>query len=332
MDEYGIKLLTPKGLLHFLTTQCDHQHFVVAYSGGVDSHVLLDIMAQAVTLNPELQVSAIHIHHGLNVKADSWAKHCENVCHELQVPIKVIKVNAAVYDGRSPEEVAREARFLAFEQHLEVSQCLLLAHHAEDQAETILLRLFRGAGPNGLSGMSIQSMLGKNKILRPLLTTSKQSIVEYAKQRQLHWIEDDSNQDLRFDRNFLRQDIIPKLMQRWPGMLRSVNRTGALCLETRSLVETLAKQDFDKVQGKTKDALSVTALLSLDSRRRRGVIRYWLRLLNCLPPSRDHMARIEREVLEAKPDRHPKLKLGDYEIRRCKKELVVAKLEPVFCR
>lgn len=318
--------LSAAGVLSWLLKHTSAQHFIVGYSGGVDSHVLLDLTAKAIALNPTLKVSALHIHHGLSPNADAWAKHCEKICSNYNIPLNILWVDAENYDGRSPEEVAREARFSAFEQCLKPGECLLLAHHAEDQAETILLRLFRGAGPQGLSGMSSSSLLGEGELLRPFLTISKQDIQKYAAANSLEWIEDESNHNCRFDRNFLRHEILPKLTARWPRVLRSVGRAGALCLETATAIQVLAKEDFQRVLGKSKDTLSVPLLLTLEPSRRRAVIRLWMQTLGSLPPSRDHMDRIEKEVLNAAPDRHPKLKLGEFELKRVKKELFLVKL------
>lgn len=322
-----LNLLLPSEMLVWLQSQ-PSRHFVVGYSGGVDSHVLLHLAKTAsdISGNPDIHISALHIHHGLSPKADDWAKHCEQICSEAKIPLTVLWVDAQVYEGRSPEEVAREARFQAFEQYLKPTECLLLAHHAEDQAETILLRLFRGAGPTGLSGMSERTRLGQADVLRPFLSVSKQDILEYAKHHQLSWIEDESNHHLRFDRNFLRNEIIPKLTARWPRVIRSVNRAGALCLETATAVQVLAKEDYETVLGKLENSLSVPSLLRLETARRRGVIRYWFQQQGALPPSREHMERIDAEVLGAKPDKHPKLKLGEYEIRRKQKDLLLVRL------
>lgn len=382
-------ILSPSDMLLWIQSQ-PSRHFVVGYSGGVDSHVLLHLVKAAIDglrhqsddkigvntfgvrplskghrsgmpvvegsdpklaagmpagdegsdpkfagvpdpnfdidPNYDVQVSALHIHHGLSPKADDWAKHCEHICSEVKIPLTVLWVDAAVYEGRSPEEVAREARFKAFEQYLKPTECLLLAHHAEDQAETILLRLFRGAGPTGLSGMTERSRIGAADVLRPFLSVSKQDILEYAKQHQLSWIEDESNHNPRFDRNFLRNEIVPKLTARWPRVIRSVNRAGSLCLETATAVQVLAKEDYGTVLGTLENSLSVPGLLNLDTARRRGVIRYWFLQQGSLPPSREHMERIDAEVLGAKPDKHPKLKLGEYEIRRKQKNLMLIRL------
>lgn len=326
MDEHGFNELTEHWLLNLISKHTTKQNFLIGYSGGVDSHVLLYLAAKAQNLNPIFKISALHIHHGLSPHADDWGKHCESICSELKIPLNILWVDAENYAGRSPEEVAREARFSAFEQCLEENECLLLAHHAEDQAETILLRLFRGAGPQGLSGMSDHALLAKGEILRPFLNTSKQDLINYANTHGLKWIEDESNDNSRFDRNFLRNEILPKLTARWPRVLRSVGRAGALCFETATAVQVLAKEDFSKVQGLSKDSLSVVSLMTLAPVRRRGVIRYWMQMLGSLPPSRDHLDRIESEVIQADSDRHPKLKLGEFELRRVKKELILIKL------
>lgn len=325
MDEYGAYGLSVEKIKSILDSQIQCEQFVVAYSAGMDSHVLLDLVVKAVQPH-NIKVSALHIHHGLNPKADDWANHCEKICAELKVPLTVLWVDAQNYDGRSPEEVAREARFSAFEQYLKPGDCLLLAHHADDQAETILLRLFRGSGPTGLSGMTAHVQLAGNDLLRPLLQFSKKEIQDYAVQHKLSWMDDDSNQNCRFDRNFLRQEILPKLTTRWPRVVKSVTRAGALCLETVTAVQILAKEDFLKSLGKTQNSLSVPALLKLEPARRRGVIRHWLASLNCLPLSLDHMLRLDEEVLQAKSGAKPRLKIGNHEIQRVKKELILITL------
>lgn len=314
--------------IRFLT--CAKKYWI-GFSGGMDSHVLLDLLVQAFRSNKEgeapIEIGAIHVHHGLSPKADAWVLHCEQVCAALQVPLVVLWVDATPVEGESPEEVARIVRLKAWEHFLQKGEALLLAHHQNDQAETILLRLFRGAGPLGLGGMLPKSNLGPHEVIRPLLEYSQMDLMAYAKTRGLEWIEDESNTDRRFDRNFLRHEILPNLMARWPRVVRSVSRAGALCLETVTAVQVLAYEDFLRVQGRSESALSVKALLELDPVRRKGAIRYWLQHLGFLLPSRDHLERIVREILNAKAGATPRLKMGNYEIRRLKDELLAKKCE-----
>lgn len=314
-----------------LPTLTNSKRLWVAYSGGLDSHVLLDLAVQAFRNDQDFFVGAIHVHHGLSPNADKWVEHCEQVCSVLQVPLKILYVDATPMSGESREEAARIVRYKAFEEFLKPKDALLLAHHEGDQAETILLRLFRGAGPLGLSGMTQKSSLGEHDLIRPLLFMSKEKIEAYAFQRQLQWIEDESNQDIRFDRNFLRHEIFPKLNARWPRVVRSVSRSAALCLETATAVQVLASQDLDMVLGETPKTLSVKSLLKLEPIRRRGVLRCWFKNLDFLSPSRDHLERIDREILQAKPGSKPRLKIDDYEIRRLKDDLCVKKCEEWEC-
>ena len=292
-------------------------------SGGMDSHVLLHGVVQAFADDPDLEIAALHIHHGISHFADEWVIHCEKVCAALQVPLTVLYVDGKVVDGRSPEEVAREARFTAFENFLSADDCLLLAHHEADQAETILLRLFRGTGPLGLGGIPERSNVGKSHLIRPLLWEPKADIEQYARANHLQWIEDDSNANRRFDRNYLREEIMPIISARWPRVVRSVNRAGALCFETATAVQILALQDLELVKGKEPANLSVSKLLPMEIARRRGVIRCWLQQKGFSAPSFDHMVRIDKEVLYAKAGAKPQLKIGDYEIRRVGDELCV---------
>lgn len=307
----GVKL-TPESLRAFISTHTAATRFWIGYSGGVDSHVLLDLALKTFTT---CEVGAVHVHHGLSPNADRWAKHCEEVCAGYNVPFSVLVVNAQVKDGESPEEVAREARFTAFEKFMQPDEALLLAHHQEDQAETILLRLFRGAGPLGLGGMSYKSRVGSGDLLRPLLGISRREIEQYGTEHQLSWIEDESNQNQRFDRNFLRHEILPRLQARWPRVVRSVSRAGSLCLETATAVQVISLEDLK--HSKTKEGgISVSALLRLEPSRRRGVLRCWLQEQGMQVPSWDQLERIDREVLMAQPDRKPRVKVGEYEVSR----------------
>lgn len=323
MAKHGSILLTSHQMAVAIQSLTPTKHLWVAYSGGLDSHVLLDLTVQAFANHPDYQVGAVHVHHGLSVHADDWVQHCEAVCAGLQVPLTVLWVDAAAQDGQSPEEAARDARLLAWKNFLRKDECLILAHHGSDQAETILLRLFRGAGPLGLSGMLEKTEFGEGELIRPLLQIPKEEINAYAHQRQLHWIEDESNQNTRFDRNFLRHEVLPLLVARWPRVLRSVTRSGELCLETSTAIQVLSANDLLGVKGKSDSTLSTAGLLKLEEARRRGVIRLWLQMQGYSLPSRDHMERIDREVLKAKPGAKPRLKISDYEIRRMKDDLCV---------
>ena len=323
MDDSGPLSLNLEKIADRIQALTKAKQLWVAYSGGIDSHVLLDLVVTFFSSRNDYTIHALHIHHGISPHADAWATHCEKVCSDLKVPLTVLHVDGNVVGGRSPEEVAREARFAAFEGFLEEGACLLLAHHETDQAETILLRLFRGAGPLGLGGMPEKAVLGKAEMIKPLLNVDKSEILHYAHQKNLVWVEDDSNINIRYDRNFLRHEIMPILIGRWPRVIRSINRAGSLCLETAHMVNSFALNDLESVREAEPNHLSVSRLLKLDTMRRRGVIRCWLQSLGYALPSLDHMQRINREVLNAKLDSRPKLKISDYVIRRVRDVLIV---------
>ena len=205
------------------------RHVYVAYSGGVDSHVLLHFCASIKLLKDK--ITAVYVHHGLQAEAESWAKHCEKTAEGLGVDFLVLRVNAYAKSGESPEEAARNARYAALKSLMDADDMLLLAQHREDQLETVLLQLFRGSGLRGLSGMPERMAFGQGVMLRPLLNIPKQAINDYAQAHQLSWVEDPSNQSNDYDRNFLRNAVVPLLKQRWPAIDKTVSRSAKHCAD-----------------------------------------------------------------------------------------------------
>jgi tRNA(Ile)-lysidine synthase len=210
----------------------------IAYSGGVDSHVLLHLVCSVEQL--KLKTTAVYINHGLQQEAEQWALHCEAVSLDLGVKFQCINVNAQKTIGKSLEEIAREARYTAFKSLLDKQDILLLAQHREDQMETVLLQLFRGAGVKGLSGMPLSAVFGTGKMLRPFLDVSKNEIIYYAEENKLQWIEDPSNKSDIFDRNFLRNQIIPQLKDRWPALDKTIARSARHCAKSEYISQELA--------------------------------------------------------------------------------------------
>ncbi|PKM36933.1 MAG: tRNA lysidine(34) synthetase TilS [Gammaproteobacteria bacterium HGW-Gammaproteobacteria-10] len=266
------------------------QQIYIAYSGGVDSHVLLHLCASIPSL--QNKITAVHVHHGLQPEADAWPKHCRSTAKQLGVDFIDIYVDARSVGRESPEEAARNARYDALKALLSKNDVLMVAQHREDQLETVLLQLFRGAGLQGLSGMPEMMTFGKGVLLRPLLNTPKQIIDQYARQHDLNCIEDPSNQDIDFDRNFLRSEIVPLLKQRWPSIDKTVSRSALHCAEASDLLSKLAGDQFKQVY-QTKDAtLSISALLRLDLAEQALVIRQWFASLGLKMPSRAFVLRI----------------------------------------
>lgn len=301
--------------LHALKTP---HRLLVAYSGGVDSHVLLHALAHLSTQHPELQLRAAHIHHQLNPGADHWEQHCQKICIQLGIELIIKRIDISVHleNKQSLEEAARELRYQALEEILRPSEALLTAHHLNDQAETVLLQLLRGAGVKGLSAMPMHKVFGKGVLVRPLLDITRASILEYAQQHKLLWIEDDSNVALNFDRNYLRHQILPLIAQRWSGVGQVLARVASHCANTSELLEVLAEQDLSQVKGITANTLSIHALKQLSQSRQINVIRFWLRKLNFQIPSTKQMQQLLQDIIDAAVDAQPMMQWKETQIRR----------------
>lgn len=288
---------------------------IVAFSGGLDSHVLLHAAAALRGEGfPELR--AIHVHHGLNPRADAWAQHCGQVCEGLGVTLQVIPVDASPAEGESPEAAARRARYRVLEAALMPGDGLLTAHHQRDQGETLLLQLLRGAGPAGLAAMPRWQPLGDGWHGRPLLEFSRDTLEAYARDHGLAWIEDDSNRDTRFDRNLLRERIMPRLRDRWPSLDQTLARAAAHQAESLGLLGDLARQDLETLRGEFTGTLSVSALKGLRPARQRNALRFWLMEKGLPLPSQARLQSVLDDVLSARPDTNPRVAWAGGEIRR----------------
>lgn len=261
--------------------------FCVAFSGGMDSTVLLYALVQLAKQQRLPPLRAIYIHHGLQDAAQAWPEHCQRVCDALQVPLAVIAVT--VESTASVEQAARQARYAAFAEHLQTDDLLLMAQHQDDQAETLLFRLMRGTGVAGLRGIPASRILGRGQVLRPLLTISHQQLLAYAEQQQLRWIDDPSNATDEFDRNYLRRQVIPTLKSRWPNMQQSLQRTAQHMDEAQQLLDELAAEDLQQAQitpalnWLTLPCLSLDRLRPLSLGRQKNLLRHWLTPLTLLP-------------------------------------------------
>ena len=304
-----------KAHLAWLSAQLTPAPLLVGYSGGLDSHVLLLWLARFVARHPEFSLQAVHVHHGLNPLADGWAQHCQRVCDALGVPLIIERVAVREARRESLEARAREARYRALAQHLPAGGYLLTAHHQDDQLETLLLALKRGAGVRGLAAMPHRQPFAQGELIRPLLDCSRASLQRWADEQQLEWIEDDSNQDERFDRNFLRAQILPRLQARWPSFGETACRSATLCAEQEALAEELAYQDRSQCE-RPDGSLSIEAMRSLSIPRRHNLLRGWCRHLSGLVPERGALLRIWPEVVEARVDASPQLVTSCGVIRR----------------
>ena len=301
----------------------------VAYSGGCDSHVLLHALAQ-LQQRQDFELKAIYVNHGLSPNAVNWGDHCRRTSTELDVAFVELKVDARPQDGESPEAAARNARYQAITETLQAGEYLCTAHHQDDQAETLLLQLLRGAGPKGLAGMPQASVLGKATQLRPLLGFSQAQLQAYAEQHDLSWIEDESNSDTGFNRNYLRHEVMPLLRQRWPSADATIARSASNCAEAAELIEVLAEQDYQLVKAEASTELSISKLLEFEKARLKNVLRYWIRLAGLPLPSDKKLQHIISDVLAAAEDKTPLVHWPGAEVRRFNGRLYVMPPLPEF--
>jgi len=312
-----------KTLQHFLQNTLvlkPAQRLLVGFSGGLDSATLLHALDK---VGPDLPLLAIHVHHGLSPNADYWAAQAQAFCDARNIPLHIIRVS--VRQGASVEAEARMARYEAFKHVLQAGDALLLAQHQDDQAETVLFRLLRGAGVRGLGAMQAQASLtlvgGKVVPLwRPWLGLSRQVLEKYAAAESLEWVEDESNTDTRYARNFLRQDIFPALRQHWPEAGKTLAATAQRMQEADILLQEYALQLLAPLRLR-HGSVSVGGLLALSSGQRKLLLRQLLREQGLPLPGEKILEQIERDVLQAAHDATPLLVWPGTECRRYRDEL-----------
>ncbi|MDF7680060.1 tRNA lysidine(34) synthetase TilS [Enterobacteriaceae bacterium ESL0689] len=303
-----------------------YRQFLVAFSGGLDSTVLLHQLVCWRQQMPAIQLRAVHVHHGLSKNADSWVAHCQQICQQWQVPLSVEYVTLAD-EGLGTEAQARKARYQVFRQVLLPGEVLVTAQHLDDQCETFLLALKRGSGPTGLSAMAVCSDFAATQLLRPLLDTRRATLQHWAQKHHLHWIEDESNQNDIYDRNFLRLHVIPQLNSRWPHFSEAVARSASLCGEQEQLLNELLAQDLAQLMAED-GSLMISPLINMSPARRAALLRRWLATHHAMMPSREMPARIWHEVALAREDATPCLRLSDYTVRRYQQRLWWVKYRP----
>ena len=294
--------------------------FLVAFSGGVDSTVLLHALV-ACEHGREAEVVAVHVDHGLHRDSGSWATHCSDVAAEFGVDFLCRKVLVAEDSGIGIEAAARQSRYAMLQSLIRDGDCLLSAHHEDDQAETLLLNLLRGSGLAGLAGIGARQRFGAGTLLRPLLGVSGAAIESYAREHGLRWIDDPSNEDLRFDRNFLRREIVPLLATRWPAVTARLRRSADLASEASELLHDLAALDLAVVGDARR--LSIPALSTLSPARQRNVLRYAVRVCGLPPPPATRLYQAIHELIPAREDAQPLVAWPGAELRRYREHLYV---------
>ena len=273
----------------------------VGLSGGLDSSALLHLLAHHPPAHAA-GLRALHVHHGLHARADAWADHCVDLCSALGVPLTVVPVSVARSAGTGPEAAARDARYAAFAETLADGDVLVLGHHRDDQAETFLLRALRGSGPGGLAAMRRWRMNGNTRVWRPLLDTARSELKTYAQSQGLAWIEDPSNADVAFDRNFVRDRVLPLLRERWPHADAAFARSAGLLADADELLDEGDTVALAQVATADATCLSASGLQRLPAARRARVLRRWVAGLHLPPLPGNGVERIDHDLLTARAD------------------------------
>jgi len=299
----------------------DYAHLkklIIAYSGGLDSTVLLHLLANHAFIKKHYALKAIHINHHLSRKANRWAAHCQNMAKNLNVDYAGYDIYLDKNVQQSLEAQAREKRYAIFEQWMTKKTALVTAHHQDDQAETVLLQLMRGTGITGLAAMPACKTLNEGLLLRPLLPYSREALMQYAKTYQLNWIDDESNFDTSFDRNYLRHDILPLFIKRWPQAAELLSRTARHAAASQVLLDDLAQHDLANID---KNYLDINVLKHLKLDRQKNCIRYWLKLKANLILEEKQLITLIDNVILSRHDAMPCMAFGDILIRRFKNQL-----------
>lgn len=286
---------------------------VVAFSGGLDSTALLH--ALSAQRSSEVPIVAMHVDHGLQADSMAWSQHCRAVANACGVEYRSLNVDVDLESGNGPEASARDARYAALSAEMLKNDWLLSAHHREDQAETLLLNLVRGSGPAGIAGIGDARRFGPGWLVRPILNVDRAQLREYAESQKLQWIEDPSNADTRFDRNFMRREVLPTLQSRWPDIAARLQRSASHAGEASQLLSDLAEVDLLAL-GSRPDRLPIDKLTALSDARQRNLIRHALRELGLSTPPATKLEQIRNELIPAREDAQPLVTWSGASVRR----------------
>ncbi len=301
-------------LLTLLQSQSVATRYWVAFSGGLDSSVLLHLMASLRDVL-DAPLLALHVDHGLSKHSTDWSRHCRDICDALNVSLTTEQVTVATDNGKGLEAAARHARYAVFEKVMTEGDVLLSAHHRDDQAETVLLQLLRGGGVHGLAAMPLRRPLGSGTLLRPLLDLPRSELEAYADEHGLKWIDDPSNFDTALERNYLRHTLLPQLEERRAGTHKVLARSALNFAESAHLLDELAAEDRQGVLG-DGGVLSLRALRTLSPARCRNLLRYHCRQLGLPLPETAQLQQVVLELLPAAEDATPLVSWPGVEVRR----------------
>ncbi len=305
----------------------DTERVFVAYSGGLDSSVLLHLVNRIADRG--FEIVAWHVNHGLLEAADAMETFCVEQARARGIELRIDRLRLERLDSNVEAE-ARRQRYALFDRHTRRGDCILTAHHADDQAETFLLNALRGAGSAGLRGIAPQRLLGDALLLRPLLSCDRDDLETYARRHQVDWFDDPSNRSNRFDRNYLRNEVAPRLRRRWPQFHASLATCAQIQAETQDLLDEIAADDFSAARAAPadgSDTLAIEALLPLSPGRRHNLVRYWIARAGYAPLPHARLHELMQQ-LHARPDASPKIAMPGYSVRLYDRRLFLVPDEP----
>ncbi len=314
-------ILTIESLQRFFSRYSHTDKFVVAFSGGLDSTVLLHWLHAL-----KLPILAVHVNHHLQHECNQWEMHCKNICSMWNIRLFVRHVSVNKKSQTSIEECAREVRYHELLKFVNENDCLVTAHHKDDLTETFLLQLLRGSGPAGLAAMSIDQTLSTGHHLRPFLGYTRSDLLNFATQHSMSWIEDPSNESLDFDRNFLRKNVLPLVVKRWPGASHTISRASELQADAMNCLRELAGIDLQKAATNNTDVLEVASLQKLSNQRLANALRGWIRNHKMRSPNKKLISHIIKDIVKrAEVDSSPVQTWKEGEIRRYRNRIYLMK-------
>lgn len=313
----------------FFNSFTDSKHIVIAFSGGIDSSVMLNIMCKKRDKLKQ-SIEAIYIDHGLNDKSAEWGVFCSKECEKHQIAFKTIKIKEDCPKNSSIEAWARNIRYSLFVESMKKNDILLTAHHQDDQVETFFLQLLRGAGPQGLASMPIVKKIEHIFHIRPFLYFQRKEIIEYAHNHNISWLEDETNYDVKYQRNFIRHNVLPEISKVWPSYQQNILRTIKHQVEYKKILDEIAMIDIETVSTNNFNNLDVNLIKKLSVERQKNLIFFWLKKINLESPTSKHMDQIINTLINSDQEKSPCVNWNNTELRRYKTLLYASGLTNAY--
>ena len=324
ISESALKNLEPEQLITFLEEFKTHDRYVLAISGGKDSIALAHLFF-SIKEKINHSIEMVYVDHGLQEVSNEWGDFCREQASKFGFEFQQLTVNCRPVAGESIEAWARDARYNLLSTLADENTLVFTGHHQDDQAETLLLRLFRGTGVRGMACMQVARKLGKGLLIRPLLNISSKQIDQYVSINNLSWVHDKSNDDKSFDRNYLRQEIKPLIEKRWPEFQKSISRIIAYQQEAGELLDVLAVNDLQTVCDDDKTSINIDKLKVYSKARIKNLLMCWIKGQHFLAPNHQHIEEIINHSIFASDDRLPLVNWADIEVRKYKNRLYLLK-------